>query len=378
MTESPHAAEVPAAPEHSPRPAPGGQPSRATAGWPDLGRRLAGRFAGASETWLLLALVILIVVFTVKAPGKFLTLTDFSLMGQDAAWLLVMAVGETFVIITGGIDLSVGSLLVLAGVMTDLYCIHHGGANASWAAIVVGCLVGLATACAWGALQGFLVAKGKVPPLIVTLAGFIAAGEGVAYLITGGADFRTVPNRLVNTIGLGSVLGVPWLIVISFAIAIVGGLVLAVTRFGRYTYAIGSNPEAARRAGIGVDRHLIKIYALSGLLAGVGGILSLASFDSTTIAGHAFDNLEVITAVALGGASLFGGRGSMVGSFIGLAFSTVLLEGLVIIGVNQYWQEVAIGAALVAAVYLDQFRRRQRGSGRMRLAALWQLGRQRG
>ena len=378
MSESPHAAEVPAVPEESPRPAPGGQPSRAAAGWPEFGRRLGGRIAGASETWLLLALVILIIVFTVKAPGKFLTLTDFSLMGQDAAWLLVMAVGETFVIVTGGIDLSVGSLLVLAGVMTDLYCIHHGGANASWAAILIGCLVGLATGCAWGALQGFLVAKGKVPPLIVTLAGFIAAGEGVAYLITGGADFRTVPNRLVNTIGLGSVLGVPWLIVISFAVAIVGGLVLAVTRFGRYTYAIGSNPEAARRAGIGVDRHLIKVYALSGLLAGVGGILSLASFDSTTIAGHAFDNLEVITAVALGGASLFGGRGSMIGSFIGLAFSTVLLEGLVIIGVNQYWQEVAIGGALVAAVYLDQFRRRQRGSGRMRWAALWQLGRQRG
>jgi ribose transport system permease protein len=383
VTESPHAADVPAVPEDSPRPAPGGEPSQAApsgrpapaaAGWPDAGRRLAGRIAAASESWLLLALIIMIVIFTVQAPGKFLTLTDFSLMGQDAAWLLVMAVGETFIIITGGIDLSVGSLLVLAGVMTDLYCIHHGGANASWAAIAVGCLVGIATGCAWGAVQGFLVAKGKVPPLIVTLAGFIAAGEGVAYLITGGADFRTVPNRLVNTIGLGSVLGVPWLIVISFLIAIVGGLVLAATRFGRYTYAIGSNPEAARRAGIGVDRHLIKVYALSGLLAGVGGILSLASFDSTTIAGHAFDNLEVITAVALGGASLFGGRGSMIGSFIGLAFSTVLLEGLVIIGVNQYWQEVAIGAALVAAVYLDQFRRQQHGSGRVRWAALWQRG----
>ena len=377
MTESPHAAEVPAVPEDSPRPAPGGQPSRATAGWPDLGRRIAGRIAAASESWLLLALVIMIVVFTVKAPGKFFTLTDFSLMWQDAAWLLVMAVGETFVIITGGIDLSVGSLLVLAGVMTDLYCIHHGGANASWTVIAIGCLVGLATGCAWGAMQGFLIAKGKVPPLIVTLAGFIAAGEGVAYLITGGADFRTVPNRLVTTIGLGSVLGVPWLIAISFVVAVVGGLVLAFTRFGRYTYAIGSNPEASRRAGIGVDRHLIKVYALSGLLAGVGGILSLASFGTTTIAGHAFDNLEVITAVALGGASLFGGRGSMLGSFIGLAFSTVLLEGLVIIGVNEYWQEVAIGAALVAAVYLDQFRRRQSGSGRARWAAL-RLGRQRG
>jgi ribose transport system permease protein len=378
VTESPHAAGTPAVPEEPPQPVPGGAPSRAAAVWPDAGRRLAGRVAAASETWLLLALVIMIVIFTVQAPGKFLTLTDFSLMGQDAAWLLVMAVGETFVIITGGIDLSVGSLLVLAGVMTDLYCIHHGGANASWGAIAIGCLVGIATGCAWGALQGFIVAKGKVPPLIVTLAGFIAAGEGAAYLITGGADFRTVPNRLVNTIGLGSVLGVPWLIVVSFAVAIVGGLILALTRFGRYTYAIGSNPEAARRAGIAVDRHLMKVYALSGLLAGVGGILSLANFDSTTIAGHAFDNLDVITAVALGGASLFGGRGSVLGSFIGLAFSTVLLEGLVIIGVNQYWQEVAIGAALVAAVYLDQFRRRQRGSGRMRWAALGQLGRQRG
>jgi ribose transport system permease protein len=376
VTEPRQAAGIPAT-EDSPRPAPGGQPPRGPGASTDLARRLAARTAAASETWLFLALVIMIVIFTVQAPGKFLTLTDFSLMGQDAAWLLVMAVGETFVIITGGIDLSVGSLLVLSGVTADLYCIHNGGAGASWAAIAVGSVIGLATGCAWGAMQGFLVAKGKVPPLIVTLAGFIAAGEGVAYLITGGADFRTVPNRLVNTIGLGSVLGVPWLIAISFAVAIVGGLVLACTRFGRYTYAIGSNPEGARRAGIAVDRHLIKVYALSGLLAGLGGILSLASFDSTTIAGHAFDNLEVITAVALGGASLFGGRGSMVGSFIGLAFSTILLEGLVIIGVNQYWQEVAIGAALVAAVYLDQFRRRQRGAGRARWAALWQFGRQR-
>jgi ribose transport system permease protein len=323
-------------------------------------RRFGGRLAGASETYTLLALVILVIFFSVKAPGKFFTLNDFSLMGQNAAPLLVMAVGETFVIITAGIDLAVGSLLVLAGVVTDLYCIHHGGAGAGWATIAIGSVLGLATGTAWGAVQGFLVAKAKVPPLIVTLAGFIAAGEGVAYLITGGADFRTVPGKLVNTIGLGSVAGIPWLIVISFAVAIVAGLVLAYTRFGRYTYAIGSNAEAARRAGIRVDRHLIKVYALSGLLAGVAGILSLASFDSTTIAGHAFDNLEAITAVALGGASLFGGRGSMFGTVIGLAISTVLLEGLVIIGVNQYWQEVAIGIVLVAAVYLDQFRRRLR------------------
>jgi ribose transport system permease protein len=324
-----------------------------------LARRAAGRVVGASEAWTLLALVILMVFFTVKAPGKFLTLTDLSLIGQNAAPLLIMAVGQTFVILTAGIDLSVGSVLVLAGVVTDLYCIHHGGVRASWGVITLGAVIGMASGGGWGALQGFLVTKAKVPPLIATLAGFGAA-SGAAYLITGGADFRTVPTRLVNTIGLGSVAGVPWLIVISFAVAIVAGLVLAYTRFGRYTYAIGSSPEAARRAGIRVDRHLIKIYALTGLLSGLAGVVSLASFSSTTIAGHATDNLTVITAVVLGGASLFGGRGSMFGTVIGLAISAVLLEGLVIIGVNQYWQDVAIGAVLVAAVYLDQFRRRLR------------------
>ena len=326
---------------------------------PAAGRGLARRTVAASESWTLLALIILIAFFTVKAPGKFLTLTDFSLIGQNAAPLLVMAVGQTFVILTAGIDLSVGSVLVLAGVTADLYCLHHGGANAGWGVIAVGTVIGLLTGGGWGAVQGFLIAKAKVPPLISTLAGFGAA-SGAAYLVTGGSDFRAVPSRLVNTIGLGSVAGVPWLIVISFAAAILLGLLLAYTGFGRYTYAIGSSPEAARRAGIRVDRHLIKIYALSGLLSGLAGILSLASFDSTTIAGHATDNLTVITAVVLGGASLFGGRGSMLGTVIGLAISAVLLEGLVIIGINQYCQDVAIGAVLVAAVYLDQFRLRLR------------------
>lgn len=325
---------------------------------PDLSR-FGRRLLTANESWTILALVVLIIFFTAKAPGKFDTLTNFSLMGQDSAWYLVMAVGETFVILTAGIDLAVGAVLVLAGVVTDLYCIHHGGANASTGTIVIGVIIGLLVGAGWGALQGFVVTKMKVAPLIATLAG-LGAATGAAYLITGGADFRTVPNRLVNTVGLGSAIGIPWLIIISFAVAIVFGLVLAFTRFGRYTYAIGSNPEAARRVGINVDLHLIKVYALSGLMAGIGGILSLANFDSTTIAGHSFDNLTVITGVVLGGASLFGGRGTMLGTVIGLAIPAVLASGLVIIQINQYWQQVAIGVVLVAAVYVDQFRRRLR------------------
>jgi ribose transport system permease protein len=331
------------------------RPGVRRAGRPPLARRLIT----ASETWTLLALILVTAFFAIRAPGRFLTLTDMSLIGQNAAPLLVMAVGETFVILTAGIDLSVGSVLVLSGVVADLFCTTHGGAAASWGVIAAGAVVGLAVGGGWGAVQGFLVARAHIPPLIATLAGFGAA-SGVAYLITGGADFRTVPARLVNTIGLGSVGGVPWLIVISLATAAVCGLGLAFTRFGQYTYAIGSNPEAARRAGISVGGHLIKVYALAGLLSGLAGLLSLASFSSTTIAGHATDSLTVITAVVLGGASLFGGRGSMLGTVLGLAIPAVLLTGLVIIGLNQYWQDVAIGLVLAAAVYLDQFRRRLR------------------
>ena len=338
------------------------EPERETASIAPIRHRVARRLATASETWTLLALVILVVFFSAKAPGKFSSLTNFSLMGENASWYLVMAVGETFVILTAGIDLAVGAVLVLSGVVADLYCVHHGGSNASTGTIIVGVIIGLAVGAGWGAMQGFLVAKAKVAPLIATLAG-LGAATGVAYLITGGADFRTVPNRLVNTIGLGSALGIPWLIIISFGVAIIWGLILAYTRFGRYTYAIGSNPEAARRVGINVDLHLIKVYALSGLMAGIAGILSLANFDSTTIAGHSFDNLTVITGVVLGGASLFGGRGTMLGTVIGLAIPAVLESGLVIIGINQYWQDVAIGVVLAAAVYVDQFRRRLRERG---------------
>jgi ribose transport system permease protein len=340
-------------------PGPPDVPSRRPVVERSLAYRLRHRLLTANETWTLLALVILVVFFTIREPGQFFTLNDFSLIAQNSSIYLVMAVGQTFVILTAGIDLSVGSVLVLSGVVADLYCIHHGGTSAGWGAIAIGAILGMLTGAGCGALQGFLVAKAKIPPLIATLAGF-GALSGVAYLITGGSDFRTVPSRLVNTIGLGSVLGLSWLIVISFAVAIIFGLLLAYTRFGRYTYAIGSSAEAARRAGIAVDWHLIKVYALSGWMAGIAGLLNLAIFDSTTIAGHTTDNLTVITAVVLGGASLFGGRGSMLGTVIGVFIPEVLLTGLVILTINQYWQDVAIGVVLAAAVYLDQFRRRLR------------------
>ena len=321
--------------------------------------RLLRRTGSAGESWVFAALIVMMAIFTGLAPGKFLTTSDLSLISQTTAPFLVMAIGETFVILTAGIDLSVGFVLVLSGVVAGEYYAHNGGANASVGTIWIGVLIGLATGGAFGVIQGLAVAKAKMPPLIATLAG-LGIAEGLAYLITGGHDVSTVPSKLASSIGQGSLGGVQWLIIISFLATLLFGLVLAYTRFGRYTYAIGSNPEAARRVGINVDWHLIKVYGLSGLMAGLAGIMNLAYFSTTTISGHPLDNLTVITAVVIGGASLFGGRGSMLGTFIGVFIPEMLAAGLIIIGVNQYWQYILTGLVLGAAVYLDQIRRRLR------------------
>ena len=335
--------------------APAPRPARQQSGlW-----RIVKRALTENESWTFIALIVLIAVFTGLAPGKFLTTSDLSLISQGAAPILVMAVGETFVILTAGIDLSVGFVLVLSGVVAGEFYVHNGGANASVGTIWLGVLIGLATGAGYGAMQGLMVAKLKIPPLIATLAG-LGGAEGLSYLITGGHDVATVPSKLASSIGQGSLFGIQWLIIISFLVALLFGLILAYTRFGRYTYAIGSNPEAARRVGINVDRYLIGVYALSGLMAGLAGIMNLAYFSTTTISGHPLDNLTVITAVVLGGASLFGGRGSILGTFLGVFIPTMLAAGLIIIGVNQYWQYILTGAVLAAAVYLDQFRRRLR------------------
>lgn len=332
-----------------------GTPQRPAARGPLLARRTLA----AGETWVLAALIILMAVFTGLAPGKFLTLSNLSLNAQTTAPFLLMAIGETFVIVTAGIDLSVGFVLVLCGVVAGEYYLSNGGPGAGAGTIWTGAALGLATGAAFGALQGVAVAKLKIPPLIATLMG-LGVAEGLSYLITGGSDLRAVPNTLISSIGTGSFAGVQWLIIISFLATLLFGLVLAFTRFGRYTYAIGSNPEAARRAGIKVDRHLIKVYALSGLMAGLAGILDLGYFSTTTISGHPLDNLVVITAVVIGGASLFGGRGSMLGTFIGVFIPELLATGLIIVGVNQYWQYILTGLVLGAAVYLDQVRLRLR------------------
>lgn len=313
---------------------------------------------GRPTTTMLIILVGLVVIFSALEPDAFPTIVNLRGILADAAILLVLAIGATFVIITAGIDLSVGSVLVFSSVVGAKMMDQLGNAGAD--AVLVGLVVAVAAGSGWGLINGLLVAKAKVPPFVVTL-GTLGAAYGLSLVISGGLDVRSVPDGLVE-FGNDRILGIPNIALVAGALTVVAGLALALTVFGRWTYAIGSNQESTRRAGIAVDRQFIVVYVLAGATAGLGGFLSLARFGTTTIAGNTTTNLQVITAVVIGGTSLFGGKGWMLGTAIGVFIPIVLAKGFIIVGVEPYWQFVAIGVVLILAVLVDQ-RRRLRAAG---------------
>jgi ribose transport system permease protein len=225
--------------------------------------------------------------------------------------------------------------------------------------LLVGLVCGVVAGTAWGVLNGFLVARASIPALIVTL-GTMGMSLGFAMLLTRGVDISDVPESLVLTVGSGRLGGIPILVIVTAVVVVVGALILIFTRFGRYTYAVGSSPEACRRASIDVTTHLIKVYMLAGMLSGLAGYLSLARFATTTLGGHTTDNLQVIAGVVIGGTSLFGGSGGMMGTVIGIIIPVMLLNGFVVLGLPPFWQQVAVGAVLIGAVYFDQLRRKLR------------------
>jgi ribose transport system permease protein len=327
---------------------------------PPPARRNRWRAAlSSSPAYMGLILVLLVIAFSVLKPQTFASTFNIRNIFLDASTLLILAVGMTFVMIAGGFDLSIGSILVFAGVAaaktmewmdTDTYL-----------TVAVGAVVALVSGAAWGVFNGVCIARLKVSALITTL-GSMGAALGLAYLLTDGNDVRTVPTSLM-TIGQGTVLGVPWLVVLTAIVSVVAAIVLHMTRFGRHTYLVGSNAEAARRAGIDVSYHLLRLYALSGLLAGFAAMLSLGRFSTTTLEGHGTDPLEAITAVVLGGTALTGGRGTIIGTVVGVFIPAVLANGFIILGIQPFWQMVVIGFVVIAAVYADQVKQRGREAG---------------
>ena len=326
---------------------------------PAGGRRTSrDRLVAAGQT-IGIAVVLLLIVLTFSAlePEAFATPDNFRNIAIDASGLLIVAVGMTFVIIIAGIDLSVGSVLVLASVLSAKAMEVVGGDGT--ATILVGAVAAVVSGGVIGAVNGVLVTKARVPALVVTL-GMLGMALGAAQLLTGGVNLRNAPQGLIDGLGVGRLAGVPWIVLIATLIALTGGCVLRFTRFGRHTYAIGSSSTAARQAGIDVDKHVIRIYTLQGALAGLAGLIALARFAGTTIEGHGTDNLQAIAAVVIGGTSLFGGIGTMFGTVVGVFIPAVLQNGFVIARIQPFWQQVAVGAVLILAVYIDQRRRLRR------------------
>jgi ribose transport system permease protein len=325
------------------------------------GKAILAFIAGA-RAWLFLAL--LLVFFEAWARiafGATFVFSTFNLQSVSifAVAPLLLALGQTFVIISGGIDLSVGFTMGLAAVIAA-----HGANVAALympapLAMLVGIGAGIAVALVPGLVNGLLISRLKVPPFIGTL-GMFGVCRGAAFLLAGGT---TVPvsNEWFAALGNGRVLGFPIVVLITALIVLVIHYMLSQTRFGQHTYAIGASRTAAARAGIDLGSHTLKLYLLSAVCAGIGGVLYAARFTAGAAQAGEPLLLDSIAAVVIGGASLFGGSGTILGTVAGSLVIAVIQYGLVFINVEPFWQFVAVGVVIIISVLVDQSQRRLTG-----------------
>jgi ribose transport system permease protein len=299
------------------------------------------------EYGLLIGFILLCALLTLVSP-VFLTPINLFNVALQASVVAILAFGQTFVILSAGIDLSVGSVLALTGAVMAMQTGQNG--------VLVGILVGLLAGAVLGALNGLFVTRARVAPFIATLA-MLAIARGLTYIYTQGSPIR-VDQPAFNVFGQGTVGAVPVPVVIMLAVFVVCLVVLTQTRFGRYVFAIGSNPEVTRLAGVPIDRYVVAVYAISGLLAALGGLIltgRLAAADPNAATGY---ELDVIAAVVIGGTSLFGGRGGVFGTLIGALIIAVVGNGMVLLNVNPFWTQAVKGAIILVAVLPDSLRRK--------------------
>lgn len=314
----------------------------------------------------LIALVGLVVAFALLTP-EFLTTGNLTILVKHVAINAILAIGMTFVILSGGIDLSIGSIAGLTGMIVG--ALINQGLVLEWAGSVVYfhtwlvITIGLIAGIGLGMLNGLLVARLRVPPFIATL-GVLYVARGAALLLSGGATFPNLGGsaELGNTgflwLGSGTLAGVPVPIWLMAALALVAMLVATRTPFGRQVYAVGGNARAALLSGVRVTRVTCAVYVISGFCAAVVGLIIASQLGAAHPATGATFELNAIAAVVLGGTSLMGGRGTIGGTLIGAFVIGVLADGLVLMGVSEFWQMVVKGLVIVLAVILDQFQKR--------------------
>jgi ribose transport system permease protein len=309
-----------------------------------LRRILAGREAGTA-----LGLLVLCTGLWIATP-YFATAANLANVAEQSAIVGVIAVGMTCVILTGGIDLSVGSLVALAGVVIGVAL--QRGAPAS-----IAVLLGVLASGVAGAANGLMITRGPLPPFIATL-GMMSVARGAALMLSDGRPISGFPEGL-RALATGRLLGVPGPVLLMLSLYLLAYVGLTRTVAGRYLYAIGGNEEATALAGVNVRLWKMVVYAISGVSAGICALLLVARLNSAQpIAGIGYE-LDAIAAVVIGGTSLLGGSGSVIGTLIGALIMSVLRNGLNLLGVSSYLQQVAIGLVIIAAVLIDMALRRR-------------------
>lgn len=288
----------------------------------------------------------IIVFFAIESPQYFFTISNFMLISKQSSINALLAIGQMFVILTAGIDLSVGSMAGLTGAIAAGVTILTG--SVFW-----GFLAGLAVGSGLGAVNGIIVALAKVPAFIATLA-TMSAIAGITLIYTQGQPIWNLPKEFTFA-GQGEIGDIPFPIILMAVVFIIAWIILTFTKYGRHVYAVGGNIRASRAAGIKIKSVLISVYTISGFLAALGGIV-LASRLGTAepTAGTGYE-LDAIAAVVLGGTSLFGGEGWIVGTIVGAYIIGVLNNGMTIMNISPYYQEVVKGVVILLAVMLTSF-----------------------
>jgi rhamnose transport system permease protein len=299
------------------------------------------------ELGIVLALALLIAVTAILEP-RFIHLDSLQDLARNASIIAIMAAGQTMVLLTRNVDLSVGSVLGLSAFFAgDLLSNHH-------VAIPLVFLLCIVLGIVCGLINGVLTTFGKVPALVVTL-GTLYIFRGIAFVYTNGRQINaeTLPDKFLN-IGTGTVWKIPTIALIAFVVVLIVGQYLRDFRSGREMYAVGSNEDAAKLAGIRVDRRIVTAFVASGALAGLGGALYTARFGTVDATAGTGYELTVISAAVVGGVAITGGVGSVYGAAIGAVLLGCITSSLIVLRIDSFWQQAAVGALLVAAIAFDR------------------------
>lgn len=309
------------------------------------------RLLNIPEVGLVIPLLLLVVIIGLVNP-TFFGFENLINILRNTAFTFIVGIAMTFVLISAGLDLSVGSLIALGGVVTGL-------ALKAGVPIPLSILLGLALGAIIGLINGFTIIRFNIPPLIVTL-GMLYAARGSVLVLTQGAPVYPLPPAF-NVIGQGDLAGIPYVVIIAAVLAVLAHIVLTRTTYGRAVYALGGNEETARLSGININRIKLSVYVLTGMASAFTGMLMAARLASAQANAGTGWELQVIAAVIIGGTSMFGGSGSILGSLLGAFFMNVVATGMILMRISAYWQDLVIGTIIVVAVGIDQFRRRHAG-----------------